>query len=322
MFNASNIINIKTPFIPKIEALKGYIFKTSVTNYFAKHFSNNNVDLIHAHFAYPEGYAAYKLSKKYNIPYIITGRGSDILIYPQSNRYLKKTIYKTLSNCNAFLGVSRDIIDKAEKLGLDRSKGYFIPDGIHENFQIENITRNITSNKKIILFAGSLIDVKNVSSLLKAFKKLIELEPNVVLKIAGNGYLMGKLKSTVKNMKLSEVVKFLGSLSSDVLADEMIKSDIFCLPSLSEGWPNVIMEAMACGTPVVASKVGGIPEQIISDDYGYLCNPFSEDDIAEKILIGLRKDWNYKIIEKHGKQYLRSNTAEQIVDIYDEVLGM
>jgi glycosyltransferase involved in cell wall biosynthesis len=107
---------------------------------------------------------------------------------------------------------------------------------------------------------------------------------NVRFELAGAGYLSRKLEKYILSLNLGKKCRLIGYLDHKKLGKKMREADILCLPSISESWGNVITEAMACGTPVVGSNIGGIPEQIISDDYGYLCDPNSSQDIAEKIL--------------------------------------
>jgi len=319
-FDHPDVINVHCPFFPKIEHVKSYLFNHVVLKEIKKIVDNKKIDIIHSHFAYPEGLITSKLSNKYKIPYVITGRGSDILVYPKTNRYLKKIISKVLTNCNVFIGVSNHLIATAVEMGLEKNKAYFIPDGIPENIFFYDPEPKQQTSIRSILFAGSLLPVKNVLRMIKAFVIVAKAKANVQFRIVGAGPLKDEILKVITRYDIQNSITFLGQLDHWRLAMEMENADLLCLPSISEGWPNVVMEAMSCGTPVVGANVGGIPEQIISDDYGYLCDPNSSEDIAEKLLLTLdRKDWNYEKISKHGKLYTRDDTAKKIVKVYSNI---
>ncbi len=124
-----------------------------------------------------------------------------------------------------------------------------------------------------------------------------------------------------RSLGIGDRCEFIGHIPPAELAEVMRLSDVLCLPSISEGWGNVITEAMACGTPVVGANVGGIPEQIISDEYGFLCDPYSPEDIAEKILLALDKTWDHKKIAERGRMHTRNDAAKKIADVYRRILN-
>ena len=155
----------------------------------------------------------------------------------------------------------------------------------------------------------------------EAFRLARQKLPDLKLKIAGDGPLKTKLQSKLASLGLGEKVEFLGLVSPLTLSHYMRRASLLCLPSLSEGWPNVTMEAMACGAPIVGAKVGGLPEQIISEKYGRLCDPHSSSDIAEKIVSVIKSEWNHAHIAIHGKKYTRNSTAEAVFMIYKKILS-
>ena len=100
----------------------------------------------------------------------------------------------------------------------------------------------------------------------------------------------------------------------------MNAADLFVLPSLREGNPTVMFEALGAGLPFIGTKVGGIPEIISSEEYGFLVEPANPDDLAEKILIALYKSWDNKKIKKYAEQFTWENIAKRIINVYKEVL--
>jgi len=96
--------------------------------------------------------------------------------------------------------------------------------------------------------------------------------------------------------------------------------DLFVLPSLNEGNPTVLPEALGCGKPFVGTRVGGVPEVISSDDYGLLVEPADAEDLAEKILAALNREWDREAILRYAQQFTWENIAKEIMGVYEQVL--
>jgi len=115
---------------------------------------------------------------------------------------------------------------------------------------------------------------------------------------------------------LGERVKLLGSVPGDQLTLWMNACDLFVLPSLSESFGIVQLEALACGRPVVATRNGGSEEVVISDDYGLLVDPADPEGLAEKILVALDREWDREAILAYAERYTWENIAKEIIKIY------
>lgn len=320
-FNHPKVTSVRCPFFPKLERLKSALFCRAAMKAFASFPGRDEVDLIHAHFAYPDGLAAYEISKRHGIPYVITGRGSDILLYPGRGHYLRSAISTVLQNSSLFIGVSKHIIDRAVSLGTAKDRCAFQPDGVPSKWFFYEPEKKNRQKSKTILFAGAFLPVKNILKMVNAFICLNKADPTVTFRLIGDGSLRPELETLIAESGCAGKFDLPGHLSHAQLAEAMKQADVLCLPSISEGWGNVITEAMACGTPVVASKVGGIPEQIISGDYGFLCDPTSIEDIAGKLLLALNKDWDHQQIAKHGGRCTRESAAESIASLYVKTLN-
>ncbi len=318
--NDNQVTNVHCPFFPKIEVIKSWLFIQSTLSGWHKVDSQTHFDLIHAHFAYPDGLAAKKLSQRTGIPYVVTARGDDILIYPHRSAYLYQTINQTLKSSNGLVGVSQHICDEAIRLGAKSEQCRFIPDGIPESIFVWLPEQEKNRSINTILFAGALLPVKNVERLIDVFALLSKQFTDLVFLLAGDGPLKPVMEKKIGAHGIAKQCRFLGQLPPDQLAETMHQSSLLVLPSISEGWPNVVMEAMACGTPVVGARVGGIPEQIIDDSYGFLCDPYSPDDIADKIMTALSRTWDHQHIAQHGKTYTREKSAHQIYLFYQDIL--
>jgi glycosyltransferase involved in cell wall biosynthesis len=127
------------------------------------------------------------------------------------------------------------------------------------------------------------------------------------------------LKAQIKKLGLENYVKLAGSKPHDEIPLWMNAADLFVLPSLSEGNPTVMFEALGTGLPFIATSVGGVPEIITSGDYGLLSKPANPKDLAEKILIALDKKWNRDKILKYAQQFAWENIAKRIMEIYNKL---
>lgn len=115
-------------------------------------------------------------------------------------------------------------------------------------------------------------------------------------------------------------VKLLGSKAHETLFQWYSAAQLFCLPSTTEGWPNVIFESLACGTPVVAYRAGGVPEIITSDDFGILVEERSRKAFASAIIRGLDKKWNAKKMLEYANNNTWVQVAQLVKDLFESVL--
>jgi len=216
----------------------------------------NRYDIIHAHWLYPTGAAAIALGKKLNIPVFITCHGSDI------NRVMKsesrKGCIKTLEAADEIEFVSKKLRDTAADLGGKWKKAHVLPNGINEIPSVPTVDR-----RNIVGFVGNLIDVKRVECFPEVFKEIIKFVPDAEFLIIGSGDRMDWLKENLKEYPVS----FTGRLSQIDVIERMKDMKLLILPSRNEGWPCVVLEAHSCGTPVIGSNAGGIPEAIGNKEF-------------------------------------------------------
>ncbi len=284
-----------------------------------------NVSLIHSNWIFPSGQVAFLLNKKYHIPYIVSLLGTDVHNLTYGTNYWKKA-KNIIDNASIISSVSLQLIEKCklEKIRINDNKLYLIDNIYEENtFRIKSKTETkekleIENNSKIIFFAGGLVPVKNVSILIKAFAGMNN--KNIKLFIAGAGIDRKKLEQLTVKLSCEKNIVFLGNLNSENLVDYYNASDVFCLPSLNEGTPNVIIESLLCGTPVVASNVGGIPNVIKEGFNGYLFESNNIDKLKEKLEKALSKDWNREQLRESVSSFFSSNVIKKYKQIYDTVI--
>lgn len=137
--------------------------------------------------------------------------------------------------------------------------------------------------------------------------------------IAGSGEKEHHLKNLVKRLNVADKVSFLGNLNQTELVEYLNAADVFCLPSKNEGTPNVLVESMLCGTPVVASNVGGIPDVISPGVNGFLLEPSSVQDISKKLEDALNINWDRDLIRQSVKRFFTDEVVKKYHALYEEL---
>lgn len=281
-------------------------------------------DLIHAHMAGPAGFAAVLLGMIFREPVIVTAHGSDIHSFPK-HFFLKQLVIFTLKRASWIVAVSRSLKDLILKMVTMQKKLSIIRNGSRQEtfFPIDKIkTRrslNLPVEKKIILFIGSLIPRKAVDVLLRAFACMNKKD--VILLLIGKGDSELELKDLTKELHIETHVRFIGSKKHDEIPLWLNACDVFCLPSHREGFPTVIVEAFACGRPVVATKVDGVPEAITNDTVGTLVEPGNTEELAAALNKALEKEWDYQAIAEYGKRFSWDTIAEEYTELYKNVIS-
>jgi glycosyltransferase involved in cell wall biosynthesis len=262
-------------------------------------------DCIDSHFVYPDGFAAVRLGQKLRLPVIVSARGSDINLYP-SFRLIRPMLRWTLAHAAGAIAVSADLKEKMIALGISETKIRVIPNGVDAaRFQ----PRDAKSARKqlglpeegfLLVSVGSLIEAKGHHLLIAAVAELAKSFPKLRLYILGEGVYRSRLEEVVREKKMQERVFLFGTRPNEELNLWFSAADLSCLMSSREGWPNVVAEALACGTPVLATRTGGIPEIISSPELGMLVER-NVQSIAVGLQRALTKPWNRAEIARHSR---------------------
>lgn len=266
-----------------IKGLRGFLFFISATFKLLRMVRKYKIDLIHAHYVMPPGLIAVACGMFSGTKTAITIHGSDAFVLA-NKPFLKSVIKFILKRSDYVFVVSDSLKENVLKLGIEGLENKlavtyntvdverFRPDQ-KSTFKEE---MNINPQKPVVLFVGNLVWQKGIEYLIMA-KEFLDEDAEIV--IVGDGPLFEELKAIVEFEKIKGII-FTGARND--IENIMPAADIFVLPSLSEGRPTVILEAMASGLPVVATNVGGIPE-IVTEETGILVNPEDSVGLAEAV---------------------------------------
>lgn len=242
-------------------------------------------DLIHAHGLLPGGMAAVLLSRAFHVPCVCHARGSDVNVYPWESKANFLLTRHVIENCDAPVATSRDLAEKMSSMSRIARKITVLYKSVDTALFVPQTDRRRLRNdfgidKKpfVALYVGTVSHEKGLDDLAKAWNYVEEKIPGSLLIVVGIGPLIRKF------VPMGSKVLLCGARPSNEVARWMQASDVLVLPSHSEGMPNVILEAMACELPIVATPVGGIPEAVVHNETGLLVPVGDWQGLASAIL--------------------------------------
>lgn len=258
-------------------------------------------DLILAYWVYPDGHAALLAARQLGIPCVVGALGSDILVRDRLNTWFTK---RTIAGVDALLTVSEDMRRTAiEKFSAPPSKVHTIINGFNTEIFYPRAQQSmreklgVPADARLISYVGRFIVAKGMHELIAAFTLMARDDPNIQLVLVGDGVMREELASIVREAGVLNRVFFPGGVHPERVAEWISASDVLCLPSWSEGYPNVVVEAIACGRPVVATDVGGTAE-IVNESRGVLVRPRDIESLKNGLLFALATRWDPVVISK------------------------
>jgi teichuronic acid biosynthesis glycosyltransferase TuaC len=280
-------------------------------------------DLIDAHYGFPDGAAAVMLGKHFGVPVSVTVRGGDIDLLPRY-RLRRGVIARTLQAADLIIAVSEHLARGVRGLGALPHRIRVIPNGIDGRTfapidqRLARQRLEIQPEQRLLVCVGNLLAEKGQHILVEALGRLRARDastPHVAIigsdQWGGSRYLT-LLTERIAALDLGQHVRLLGSQPQEVVATWYAAADLLVLPTFREGCPNVVREALACGTPVVASNVGGVPELITSDAVGLLVRSGDVDDLANALQTALQHRWDRAAIAAAGSTRHWSKVAESV----------
>jgi glycosyltransferase involved in cell wall biosynthesis len=261
-------------------------------------------DCIDAHYIYPDGFAAVRLGRSLGIPVIVSARGTDISLFP-SFRLIRPMIQWTLQNAAGVVGVCEALRQSMLGLGASVENTRAIGNGVDvERFvpmDRDEARRKlgIPLDAEVVVAVGNLVPVKGYQFLIPVIARLSSQGRKIKLYIIGEGYFRTRLEMLAQQEKVQDRVVFVGRKPNQELKYWYGAADVSCLASSREGWANVLLESLACGTPVVATRVWGAPEVITSPQLGVLVDQ-NVDSILAGLETALGKPWDREALTRYA----------------------
>ncbi len=266
-----------------------------VTDILLPHVRMTRPDLILNYWLYPDGYAAVKIARQLDVPVIVGAIGSDMRA--RSDRFTVKLVRETMLQADAVITVSEELRQLAIEQGVPGEKVTAILNGcdtavFHPGDREEARARvQCDPAAELIVYGGNLFAAKGLGELMEAFIMLAKSRPRLLVAFVGQGPYRDSLAKRVAMAGMESRVLLPGRTDASGMAHWMRAADVFCLPSYSEGCPNVIVEALACGRPIVATNVGGIPE-LVKEGSGLLVPPRDAGALRRALDMALTRQWD------------------------------
>ncbi|MFC1684778.1 glycosyltransferase [Pseudomonadota bacterium] len=282
--------------------------------------SGFDFDLIDAHYFYPDGVAAVMLGKYFNKPVVITARGTDLNLITKYDKPKKKIIWAA-ENANALITVSAALKKVLLDMGIEDGKVAVLRNGVDLNLFKPSIDRGelrrrLGFNKTTLLSVGNLVELKGHHLIIEALTGL----PDCELIIAGNGCELNNLKKLSAELGVGERVTFLGSVPHDQLSQYYSAADMLVLASSREGWANVLLESMACGTPAVATNVGGNAEVVSNVAAGIIVDKRSSASLASGIKALASRNINRMETRRFAENFSWEETTRGQLELFESVI--
>lgn len=278
-----------------------------------------NPDIVHIQ-AISTSLLAPLVKKILKKSYVVYCRGSDVY-----RPWPFKNIFSKFILNSASLGIVLTKDMKKRMQAICDTEISVIPNGIDlERFRglIRKKFRKklkVGEDEKIIIFVGALRPVKGVRYLIEAMKVITDENRSTKLFLVGDGKERESLESLVEKLGLENHVNFIGKVPNERVPEYMIASDVFVLPSLSEGFPVTVLEAMASGLPIITTNVGGLSEIIKKNENGFLVKPKNVKELSAKISLLLKNDKLRKKIGENNKHAVHKYSWENLVCMIEKV---
>jgi glycosyltransferase involved in cell wall biosynthesis len=245
-------------------------------------------DVVLGYWEHPDGEVAVRVARLVGVPAVVISGGSAVLVLAKNPRR-RRCVAKVLKAADAVVAVTQDLKNRIIDFGIPAEKVQVVSRGVDDKLfspgsRIEARQRLNIPEGRMLLWVGRMVPVKGLDLLVKACDSLRQRGVSFRLYLLGDGPLRKELEYDCQGRGLSKCVIFVGSVPHDQLPDWYRSADVMVLPSRSEGVPNVLRESLACGTPFVASQVGGIPEIAGSCSRNLLFPAGDSNALAESIV--------------------------------------
>jgi glycosyltransferase involved in cell wall biosynthesis len=277
-------------------------------------------DVILGTWAFPDGCAATLAAKMLGKPVVVKVHGSDVNVVAQ-DRFARSQIAKILPRADAVVAVSVALADELARIGVPREKLHLVRNGVdtrvfypRDKMRVREAL-GLALPGQIVTFVGRIEPQKGVTDLMAAFEIVLARKPTARLVLVGDGVLRDGLGEHA--LVRQGAVLLVGPKPLAKVADYIAAADVFTLPSHAEGTPNVVLEALASGRPVVGSRVGGIPDVLADPETGIVVEAKDPKSLAAGLLAAMDQEWNEDAIVAAGP----TSWAESAKALYDVLVS-
>jgi glycosyltransferase involved in cell wall biosynthesis len=317
-----SVVHPRVLYIPKLgQPVAGFTYAASLLPYALKR--RGCVDIILGSFAYPDGFASIALSRLLNVPTVIKVHGTDLNILSKS-ALIRPNLRFAMSHAAAVVGTSQALVDVAIGLGANPIRSRVIMNGIdRELFFVRDRDAcrrqlSISNAGKIVLFLGRIEKEKGAFDLLHAFDRLRASIPELSLVMVGDGSSRFACEKFAKENALP--VTFAGARPHSEIPLWLGACDVMALPSWAEGTPNVVLEALVSGRPVVASRVGGIPAVMSNPHFGEMVDARSPSQLAAALASVLDQPYDCSSLANEVKVGGWDDSARVLFDVLKQAV--
>ena len=278
--------------------------------------------IIHGHWILPLGPVAAALGKLFHIPTVVQAHGSDVHTYAGKNRIMQKLTCFTVRRSRKVLGVSRDLSRTLQAMCKSRADHF----GYHPTFIDGKLFSPGPPEERgrMVIFAGGLLENKGILPLIEAAESFLAAAPDLHLTFLGDGPLKSSIENWIEEKGLGGRVTLAGVVPYNDMARHLRRAFVLVLPSYQEGLPSIVIEALACGTPCIATAVGEIPNIIHQGQNGLLIAPGSPEEIAAAVMKLVRNQVLYSEMKKNCREsvkpYLMQTGIDRLLDFYKEAV--
>ena len=286
-------------------------------------------DILDVHFAYPDGYGGSLLARWLKLPYVVTLRGKEYRLKQATP--LRRRMERAMRGAMKVIGVSSALRDLGIQLGARPEDAMHVGNGIdvEKFFPVPRDSAReqlgIPADAQVLVSIGALGERKGFHRIIECLPALLKSHPRLKLLIVGGpspeGDWTQRLHQMVREMNLADQVRFLGVLRPDALRVPLSAADVFVLPTRYEGWANVLLEAMACGLPVVTTDVGGNAEVVCRTDLGIVVPFDARPQLTAAIEQALEREWDRAAIREYAQQNAWNRRIETLVAIFTAIHG-
>jgi len=296
-------------YIPKFGRRLVPAFQCFSLMFFLPWIKKQQFSAVLASWGFPDAVAVSMLNKFMNLPFFVKVHGTDVnenTQFPARSRLMKKWLNKA----KTVFCASEALANVLERAGISQKKLSVNYNGVNRSvfYPIKE-----KPHQQHFVFVGSLIATKGCNELLSAFIQTKQKFPEMELDIVGEGPMQSALAEKINQHGLVNCVRLRGSVPLPKVAEYIRQANVLVLPSYREGVPNVLLESFASGTPVISTKVGGIPE-VVNSDVGLLIDAANELQLVNAMEESLKITWSAEVILQHARQFDWQKNVQHVLN--------